>query len=1030
MGVKGLWQLLDSTGSPVTLESLENKVLGVDISIWLNQAIKGYRDKDGQPIHNAHLLGLFQRVSKLLFYRIKPVFVFDGGVPYLKKQTLLARNLQKKKAREESSKVGKQILSNYLTSHVIGKQLNENSPDEHILNLISPKKTRMQEDDLFHLPSTSISNLVTSSDSEDSWEQIEQYRSAVFGSEYQNLNDIDVDGSDFKNLPLEIRYEVLKEMKEVKKNRDLSGKQDLPEVAEDFSEFQLKKLIKKRRLQREIEIVQTEMKIQSSGEAFSQLSQDNVNCGSSNYVSQSSRVASDELTHIILLGKNKEVKKDNKTEDIKHMKSEKIIGHRYEIENRAKVLKSSIDFKDMEILIGSDNDELTVSEFQNETSEGAGNQMSESSDADEDDENHKLLLNSEKKAPFETKRNISSSDENELDLPKKKIMKTDGMTPEFTMNSSNNSIMGDKNPNDKISNQDYSISRTATKEGDEPGIIESSDSDSEDFIEVENEKNQEMSLVQLPLEDDQNFPEIKNSKSVAGSSNDESQVTKDSNEVLEVEPRTDQSVDLELKKANAEAENVVLLEERARQERIAVSITDNMVTECQGDLKLKKANAEAENVVLLEERARQERIAVSVTDNMVTECQELLKLFGVPFIVSPMEAEAQCAKLDELQLTDGTISDDSDIWLFGGRYVYKNFFNQKRHVEGYKLADIESLLVDGKDRNIIQNLYWNQAARVRVGDTLSDKVQIERGVRQGCIMSPTLFGRYTEDIFKKATCKMGIKVNGRIVNNLRYADDTALIAENENDLQHMIDIVNDIGEDLNMRVNTKKTKYMVVGKDDAHKQTNIKVNGVALEENDSIVYLGQLFTKDGKCEDEIKRRIQIARNTFSKMNAIFKDQHLRLSTKLRVVRCYVIARLLYGAETWTLNETMEKRIRSLEMWFYRRILKIVWTDKISNKEVIKRIVDRGGWQLEIMKNIKRRKMQYCGHIIRAEGLQSSIMLGRLEGKRSRGRPRKRWLDDVTKWGRFTKVSSLVTTAKNRVKWKSVVHATLQMEDAT
>ncbi|KAG1675699.1 DNA repair protein complementing XP-G cells [Nymphon striatum] len=734
MGVKGLWQLLDSTGSPVTLESLENKVLGVDISIWLNQAIKGYRDKDGQPIHNAHLLGLFQRVSKLLFYRIKPVFVFDGGVPYLKKQTLLARNLQKKKAREESSKVGKQILSNYLTSHVIGKQLNENSPDEHILNLISPKKTRMQEDDLFHLPSTSISNLVTSSDSEDSWEQIEQYRSAVFGSEYQNLNDIDVDGSDFKNLPLEIRYEVLKEMKEVKKNRDLSGKQDLPEVAEDFSEFQLKKLIKKRRLQREIEIVQTEMKIQSSGEAFSQLSQDNVNCGSSNYVSQSSRVASDELTHIILLGKNKEVKKDNKTEDIKHMKSEKIIGHRYEIENRAKVLNSSIDFKDMEILIGSDNDELNVSEFQNETSEGAGNQMSESSDADEenknhnfllnskyiessdvdkDDENHKLLLNSEKKVPFETKRNISSSDENELDLPKKKIMKTDGMTPEFTMNPSNNSILGDKNLNDvdilseknlnesvefyrntksENLNSDYSISRTATKEGDEPGIIESSDNDSEDFIEVENEKNQEMSSVQLPLEDDQNFPEIKNSKSVAGSSNDESQVTKDSNEVLEVESRTDQSVDLELKKANAEAKNVVLLEERARQERIAVSITDNMVTECQEDLKLKKANAEAENVVLLEERARQERIAVSVTDNMVTECQELLKLFGVPFIVSPMEAEAQCAKLDELQLTDGTISDDSDIWLFGGRYVYKNFFNQKRHVEGYKLADIESLL--------------------------------------------------------------------------------------------------------------------------------------------------------------------------------------------------------------------------------------------------------------------------------------------------------------------------------------------------
>lgn len=363
---------------------------------------------------------------------------------------------------------------------------------------------------------------------------------------------------------------------------------------------------------------------------------------------------------------------------------------------------------------------------------------------------------------------------------------------------------------------------------------------------------------------------------------------------------------------------------------------------------------------------------------------------------------------------------------------YEKAFDKVSHI---KLMEcLERCGVDGKDRNIIQNLYWNQTARVRVGDTLSDNVQIERGVRQGCIMSPTLFGRYTEDIFKTVSSKMGIKVNGRIVNNLRYADDTALIAENENDLQHLVDIVNDIGEDLNMRINTKKTKFMVVGKDvgkdNAYKKKNIKINGAILEEIDSVVYLGQLFTKDGKCEDEIKRRNQIARNTFSKMNGILTDQHLRMSTKLRVVRCYVIASLLYGAETWTLNAAMENRIRSLEMWLYRRMLKIVWMDKISNKEVIRRIVDRGGWRLELMKDIKKRKMQYCGHIIRAEGLQSNILLGRLEGKRGRGRPRKKWLDDVKKWGGFSTVSSLMAAAKDRVKWKSVVHATLRMEDAT
>ncbi|RUS69815.1 hypothetical protein EGW08_022420, partial [Elysia chlorotica] len=88
MGVHGLWQLLQPAGRPVSLESLEGKVLAVDVSIWLHQTMKGMRDKDGHPLPNAHLQGLFSRVCKLLFYRIKPVFVFDGGVPVLKRKTL------------------------------------------------------------------------------------------------------------------------------------------------------------------------------------------------------------------------------------------------------------------------------------------------------------------------------------------------------------------------------------------------------------------------------------------------------------------------------------------------------------------------------------------------------------------------------------------------------------------------------------------------------------------------------------------------------------------------------------------------------------------------------------------------------------------------------------------------------------------------------------------------------------------------------------------------------------------------------
>lgn len=109
MGVLGLWQLIESCGKPVPLETLENKVLAIgkfcfaqfceiqltrslllDISIWLHQVVKGYQDGKGGHVANAHLIGLFNRICKLLYFKIKPVFVFDGGICELKRQTLVS----------------------------------------------------------------------------------------------------------------------------------------------------------------------------------------------------------------------------------------------------------------------------------------------------------------------------------------------------------------------------------------------------------------------------------------------------------------------------------------------------------------------------------------------------------------------------------------------------------------------------------------------------------------------------------------------------------------------------------------------------------------------------------------------------------------------------------------------------------------------------------------------------------------------------------------------------------------------------
>eukprot|EP00112_Aurelia_sp_Birch-Aquarium-sp1_P006119 Seg1683.7 transcript_id=Seg1683.7/GoldUCD/mRNA.D3Y31 product="LINE-1 reverse transcriptase" protein_id=Seg1683.7/GoldUCD/D3Y31 len=93
------------------------------------------------------------------------------------------------------------------------------------------------------------------------------------------------------------------------------------------------------------------------------------------------------------------------------------------------------------------------------------------------------------------------------------------------------------------------------------------------------------------------------------------------------------------------------------------------------------------------------------------------------------------------------------------------------------------------DLRLIQNLYWNQTASIKLEDGESDSFKIKRGVRQGCILSPKLFNLYTEDIFKEADKLPGVNIGGRNITNLRYADDTALIAELVQGLQLIIDVV-------------------------------------------------------------------------------------------------------------------------------------------------------------------------------------------------------------------------------------------------
>uniref|UniRef100_A0A8D8LEC4 Reverse transcriptase domain-containing protein n=1 Tax=Cacopsylla melanoneura TaxID=428564 RepID=A0A8D8LEC4_9HEMI len=125
------------------------------------------------------------------------------------------------------------------------------------------------------------------------------------------------------------------------------------------------------------------------------------------------------------------------------------------------------------------------------------------------------------------------------------------------------------------------------------------------------------------------------------------------------------------------------------------------------------------------------------------------------------------------------------------------------------------------------------------------------------------------------------------------------------------------------------------------------------------------------------------------------SRNINLQLRTRVLKCYVFSTLLYGAEAWTLKRNNEKNINAFEMWCYRRMLRIPWTKRVTNVEVLRRM----NKNMELEHTIKKRKLEYLGHILRGTKYKmlNLILEGRIEGRRSRGRRRKSWRSNLREW---------------------------------
>ena len=201
---------------------------------------------------------------------------------------------------------------------------------------------------------------------------------------------------------------------------------------------------------------------------------------------------------------------------------------------------------------------------------------------------------------------------------------------------------------------------------------------------------------------------------------------------------------------------------------------------------------------------------------------------------------------------------------------------------------------------LLRNLYTGQEATVRTGHGTTDWFQIGKGVCQGCILSPCLFDFYAEYIMRNAgleEIQAGIKIAGRNINNLRYADDTTLMAESDEELKSLLMKVKEESVKAGLKLNIQKTKIMTSGP-----ITSWEIDGETVETVSDLIFGGSKITADGGYSHEIKRCLLLGRKVMTNLDSILKSRDITLPTKVCLVKAMVFPVVMYGCESWTVKK--------------------------------------------------------------------------------------------------------------------------------